>query len=307
MDLATRLELLLEVSKAGSFAKAADRLNVDRSVLSKQVKQLEEHLGVRLINRTTRSLSLTHVGKQIVEQAVKVSELLEETEKIAACFYKEPIGNLRISSTTLFGRRFLQKAVEEFLTRYPRASIELILDDSRVDLVGEGFDIVFRIGPMRDSSMIAKKLAENKTVIVASEAFIDKHGMPRCPEELTMLSSIIYSHAGFVADKVQFYPEDNTGELETYALKGNYRVNEPELIVESVKASLGFAQIGQFMLSEGLAEQGLVQLLPEREIPSFGDIYAMYTHRKQSPLVLAFVEIVQEIIGTPPSWEKHFA
>ena len=294
MDLATRLELLLEVSKAGSFAKAADRLNVDRSVLSKQVKQLEEHLGVRLINRTTRSLSFTHVGKQIVEQAVKVSELLEDTENIAACFYKEPIGNLRISSTTLFGRRFLQKAVEEFLTRYPRASIELILDDSRVDLVGEGFDI-------------AKKLADNKTVIVASEAFIDKHGMPRSPEELTMLPSIIYSHAGFVADKVQFYLESNTGELETYALKGNYRVNEPELIVESIKASLGFGQIGQFMLNEGLAEQGLVQLLPEREIPSFGDIYAMYTHRKQSPLVLAFIEIVQEIIGTPPSWEKHFA
>ncbi|MEZ8637314.1 LysR family transcriptional regulator [Vibrio cyclitrophicus] len=307
MDLATRLELLLEVSKAGSFAKAADRLNVDRSVLSKQVKQLEEHLGVRLINRTTRSLSFTHVGKQIVEQAVKVSELLEDTENIAACFYKEPIGNLRISSTTLFGRRFLQKAVEEFLTRYPRASIELILDDSRVDLVGEGFDIVFRIGPMRDSSVIAKKLADNKTVIVASEAFIDKHGMPRSPEELTMLPSIIYSHAGFVADKVQFYLESNTGELETYALKGNYRVNEPELIVESIKASLGFGQIGQFMLNEGLAEQGLVQLLPEREIPSFGDIYAMYTHRKQSPLVLAFIEIVQEIIGTPPSWEKHFA
>ncbi|MEF1289357.1 LysR family transcriptional regulator, partial [Vibrio sp. M260118] len=178
MDLASRLNLLLEVSRTGSFAKAAERLNVDRSVLSKQVKQLEEHLGVKLINRTTRSMSLTSVGKRVVEQAEKVSHALEETVDIAHSYHSEPSGHLRVSSAILFGRTYLQKAVECFLQRFPKATVELLLSDELVDIASEGFDLVFRIGPMRDSSMIARHLAENKSAIIASKEFIEKHGMP---------------------------------------------------------------------------------------------------------------------------------
>ncbi|EOX3946448.1 LysR family transcriptional regulator, partial [Vibrio alginolyticus] len=113
MDLANKLHLLLEVSKAGSFAKAADGMNIDRSVLSKHIKQLEEHLGVRLLNRTTRSLSLTQVGKQIVEKADQISQLLDDTQQIAENFQTEPSGKVRISSSTLFGKLYLQPSIEK--------------------------------------------------------------------------------------------------------------------------------------------------------------------------------------------------
>ena len=305
MDLASKLTLLLEVSRNGSFAKAADKLNLDRSVLSKQIKQLEEQLGVKLVNRTTRSMSLTSVGKRVVEQAEKVTLILEDTISIADSHHSEPTGHLRVSSATMFGRVYLQAAVEKFLEKFPKASIELLLNDERVDVVSEGFDIVFRIGPMRDSSMIAKRLAENKVAIIASKDFVAKHGMPTSPEELVELPGVIYGNSNFVVDKLQFADQDS-GQSIVYPIKSNYRVNEAELIVESVKASMGYAQIGQFMIPGDLEQMGLVQLLPDLYLPSFGDIYAMYTHRKQSVLATSFIDIVREIIGTPPVWEHNF-
>ncbi len=115
MDLASRLELLLEVSKYGSFAKAADANGIDRSVLSKQIKNLEEALGIRLLNRSTRSLSFTHAGMEIVKQARIVSESLEQTLQLADTLNNDPVGHLRISCPSLFGRKYLNKAVEVFL------------------------------------------------------------------------------------------------------------------------------------------------------------------------------------------------
>ncbi|WED23438.1 LysR family transcriptional regulator [Vibrio sp. JC009] len=306
MDFASRLELLLEVSRHGSFAKAADRLNIDRSVLSKQIKQLEDSLGVRLLNRTTRSVSLTSVGQEIVLQAEKVTDLLNETKQIAETFHSEPQGHIRISSTTMFGRKYLQKAVEVFAVKYPKASIELYLDDHRVDMIGERFDLVFRIGPIRESSMIARKLADNSVALVASEAFIEKHGLPQTPEELVELPSIIYSNGDILMNKLQISSGPDIAEPRSYNMWGQYMVNETELILEAVKAGLGYAQIGHFMLSEDIKSLGLVQLLPEYQLPSYGDIYAMYSHRNQPPLVKAFIDTVQEIVGTPPVWAKNF-
>ena len=305
MDLASRLNLLLEISRTGSFAKAAERLSVDRSVLSKQVKQLEDHLGVKLINRTTRSMSLTSVGKRVVEQAEKVSQVLEETVDIAHSYHSEPSGHLRVSSSVLFGRAYLQKVVECFLQRFPKATVELLLSDELVDVVSEGFDLVFRIGPMRDSSMIARHLTENKSAIIASKEFVEKYGMPETPEELAELPGVIYANKHFVVDKLQFVDRES-GQTSVYPIKYSYRVNEADLILASVKASIGYAQIAQFMLAEDMEEQGIVQLLPDYTLASFGDIHAIYTHRKQSILATSFIEITREVIGTPPVWERNF-
>ncbi|MDW2077847.1 LysR family transcriptional regulator [Vibrio sp. 1863] len=306
MDLANKLHLLLEVSKAGSFAKAADGMNIDRSVLSKHIKQLEEHLGVRLLNRTTRSLSLTQVGQQIVEKADQISQLLDDTQQIAENFQTEPSGKVRISSSTLFGKLYLQPSIEKFLHKYPKASVELMLDDLHVDVIRSSFDIAFRIGPMRDSSMVARKLAKNTTAIIASRNLIEKHGNPETPDELVKLPFIIYSNGNFIVDKLKFYDKAKSDGLDTYPISGSYMVNEAELIIESVKSGLGAALIGQFMLPNNLESSNLVQLLPEYETQDFGDIYAMYSHRQQSPLVRAFIDIIQEEIGIPPIWEKHF-
>ncbi len=273
MDLATQLELLLDVAEFGTFAKAADRNHIDRSALSKQIKRLEDDLGLRLLNRSTRSLSLTSAGTEMVKQAKKVREVLNETKKIAETFHDEPRGHLKISSSTFFGRTYINRAIELFIKKYPEISVELVLDDNRVDVISEGYDVVFRIGQIRDSNMIVRKLASNKLALVASRDFIETYGMPETPEELIKLPSIVYSNESFIADKLRIPTSLDSDETKTFTMRGQYLVNEAESIIDSVKSGLGYALIGQFYLQKHIDEQGLIRLLPDYKLPDSGEVY----------------------------------
>ena len=306
MDFASRLNMLLEVVECGSFTKAADRIHIDRSSLSKQIKKLESTLGVRLLNRSTRSIALTCAGREIVNQAKKMRELLNETEHIANSFHHEPKGHLKISSPTMFGRLYLQKAIELYLIRYPQASIKMILDDQKVNVISEGFSIVFRTGKLSDSDMVAKKLADNRFILIASESFVSEYGVPNTPEELVKLPAVIYSNNSFRGDRLHISKNSSPEGLLTYSMEGRYKVNESELVIESVKQGLGYALVRQCMLTKPLKELGLLQLLPNYTIPTHSNIYALYPHRNQQPLVNSFIDTVQEVIGTPPVWEDNF-
>jgi len=305
MDLATRLELLLEVSEHGSFAKAADARGLDRSVLSKQIKKLEDSLGLRLLNRSTRALSLTNAGVEIVKQAQKVRELLDDTRHLADTFHDEPKGRLRISTSTMFGRKYLQKATETFLEKYPLVSIETNLDDRKVDIISDRFDVVFRIGRPQDSNLIAKVLADNRLVLLASETFLEKHGYPQTLEELAELPAISYANEAFSSNKIQLAHNTDQSKNFSFVAKSRYTVNEVELVMESLVAGLGYAIVSQFMLMDTTEKLGLVELFPDYHIPYEGCLYALYSHRNQPPLVKSFIETVQETIGTPPIWESY--
>lgn len=305
MDFANRLDMLLEVADCGSFAKAADRKHIDRSVLSKQIKKLEDTLGVRLLNRSTRSLSLTPAGMQIIEQARKSRDILNETRYLAETFHSEPKGKLKISSAAMFGRRYIQPAIIAFMKKYPNTKIELILDDHRIDMIGKGFDIVFRIGPLQDSNLVAKKLVNNGVILLASQDFIAQHGEPKTPEELVKLPSIIYSSDDFIADKLRISHDKNSFETTTYIMNSNYFVNDSAMVIDAAKAGLGYARIAKFVLKKHIKKQGLVQLLTDYHLPDHGDIYAMYAHRNHSPLVRLFIDSVQDVIGKPAIWESY--
>ncbi len=304
MDLASRLIMLLEVHQHGSFAKAADARGIDRSVLSKQIKKLEDSLGLRLLNRSTRSIALTPAGIEIVKQSQKLRDLLDETNHIANTFNDEPKGILKISSTAMFGRTFLKKAVNCFLKRYPQVSVEIMLDDRKVDLIGDNFDIAFRIGVPEDSNLVAKRLTEHSMAILASESFVARYGFPSTPEQLAELPAVIYSNRSFTLDRVQLFTEN---EQQTFNLvtQGRYRVNEVELLMDAAQEGLGYIVVGQMMLTKNIKELGLVKLLPDYQISLRGGLYALYSHRNQPPLVKLFIETVEEVIGTPPVWESY--
>ncbi|WCE29331.1 LysR family transcriptional regulator [Vibrio sp. SCSIO 43137] len=304
MDLATRLEMLLEVAEHGSFAKAADARGIDRSVLSKQIKKLEESLGLRLLNRSTRSLSLTNAGGEIVKQAEKVRMLLDETRQLADTFHTEPKGHIRVSASTQFGRNYLQKAAEIFLEKYPKVTIELFLDDRKVDIIGERFDLVFRLGQPADSNLIARKLADHGLVLLASDTFIAKYGYPATPEQLAELPAVVYSNGVFTANKIQLIPNSDDGRPYNLTKKERYISNEAEILLKGVRAGLGYAVVSQLMLDRSIEELGLVNLLPDYHIAYEGGLYALYPHRNQPPLVKNFIDTVQEVIGTPPVWEQ---
>ncbi len=304
MDLASRLIMLLEVHQHGSFAKAADTRGIDRSVLSKQIKKLEDSLGLRLLNRSTRSIALTPAGIEIVKQSQKLKDLLDETNHIANTFNDEPRGILKISSTAMFGRTYLKKAVNCFLKRYPLVSVEIMLDDRKVDLIGDNFDIAFRIGVPEDSNLVAKRLTDHNMAILASEAFVARYGYPRTPEQLAELPSVIYSNRSFSLDKIQLFSEN---EQQTFNLvtQGRYRVNEVELLMDAAQEGLGYIIVGQMMLTKNIKELGLVKLLPDYQISLRGGLYALYSHRNQPPLVKLFIQTVEDTIGTPPIWESY--
>jgi DNA-binding transcriptional LysR family regulator len=306
MDKANRLDLFLEVIQQGSFAKAADTRNLDRSALSKQIKVLENELGVRLLNRSTRALSVTDAGVEIAKQAEKLREALAKTQRIAESFHESPKGLLRITSPTLFGTMYIQKAVNIFMARYPDIHVKVVLEDRRSDIIGERFDIAFRIGPPRDSNLIAKKLADSKISILASKAFIEKYGNPETPEDLMKLPAVIYSNGEYTLDKVIISDAPGSSNFKTHTMHGRYEVNEIRALMDAVQSGLGYSIRGLFTLDRNIKELGLVPLLTNYRLStdSWG-IFAIYPHRNQTPIVKGFIEVVQELIGTPPVWDDY--
>ncbi|MDN2663213.1 LysR family transcriptional regulator [Psychromonas sp. 14N.309.X.WAT.B.A12] len=306
MGMSTRLDLFLDVVQHGSFAKAAGVRNIDRSALSKQIKILEDDLGVRLLNRSTRALSLTDAGKEILKQAESVRELLANTQRLAESYHSTPKGLLRVTSPSLFGKMYIQDAVTQFMAEYPETHIKLVLEDRRADIIGERFDIAFRIGPPRDSSLIARKLANNNTAILASQHFIDTYGEPTTPEELVKLPAIIYSNGEITANKLIISDKPNSEQMETHVLSGRLEVNELSVLMDAVEAGLGFSQRSLFALDKNIKEKGLVPLLTNYKLPETNwGLYAVYPHRNQTPLVKLFIDTVQKMIGTPPIWESY--
>jgi len=306
MDKASRLDLFLEVVQQGSFAKAADARHLDRSALSKQIKLLENELGVRLLNRSTRALSTTNAGIEIVKKAEMIREVLTKTQKIAESFHASPKGLLRITCPTVFGTMYIQKAINIFMKKYPEIHVKLALEDKRSDIIGERYDIAFRIGPSRDSNLIAKRIAGTNAAILASEEFVRAHGEPKTPEELIKLPSVIYSNGEYTSNKITISDRPGSDQFVTHHLHGRYEVNEVSALIDAMKAGIGYSLGALSTLDRNIKELGLVPLLTNYKLStSDWGIYAIYPHRNQTPIVKYFIATVQELIGSPPIWESY--
>ncbi|WP_375749000.1 LysR family transcriptional regulator [Vibrio sp. HN007] len=305
MDIATRLDLFIDIVYQGSFAKAAELRHMDRAVVTKQFKMLEETLGVRLLNRTTRSLSLTDAGREILEQAKVIRKEISKTQRLAESFHTEPRGLLRITSNVSFGNLYLQKAINLFMKKYPDTYVELSLDDRMADIVGEKFDIAFRMDSPKDSTNIAKKLASTKLVLLASPDFIEQHGDPQTLKELVALPAITYSNGPFTLDKLEM-AASGQDKMERYSINGRFKANSVDSLISATQAGLGYSIVDLSVLRSNIKELGLVPILQNYRFPSeFGSLHAVYPHRNQTPLVKKFIETVQEEMGTPPVWYDY--
>ncbi|WP_285163021.1 LysR family transcriptional regulator [Shewanella goraebulensis] len=308
MDMATRLELFIDIVQHGTFAKVADIHNLDRSVVSKQIKALETQLGIRLLNRSTRALALTDAGAEVLKQAEIVRNALVDTEKLAQSFHCEPKGLLRITSNVSFGHLYLRPAINRFMAKYPDTYIDLMLDDKRTDIIGDKFDIAFRIGPPKDSNLIAKKLASNKLAILASHSFIQQYGKPATIEALIALPAVIYFNGEFHLNKIEISesPSATSSRMVKYNQNGRFRANDVGSLLSAVEAGLGYSVISLTTLEQSIEKNGLVPLLTDYKLANnSGGIYAVYPHRNQTPLVNKFIEMVIDVIGTPPIWEGY--
>ena len=242
----------MEVVELGSFANAAEHRNIDRSVVSKQISKLEDELQVRLLNRTTRSHALTSAGKDIERQARALRDLLNETHKISQNYHSSPRGTLRISCTTFLGRKYIHPLMIDFQKTYPNVEVELRLEDRMVDIVGEGYDIGFRIGVPKDSSLIAQKIAATNVLFVASPDFIEVHGEPTSIQDLERLPAIVYSSPGYVADKIKYVVE---GQERSINLNPIHKVNEDDMMMKAAVSGLGIAAATTYMIDDELKKR----------------------------------------------------
>ena len=304
MDLASRLLLLLEVSELGSFAKVSAHRNVNRSAVSKQIVKLEDSLGVQLLHRTTRSLSLTAAGHEMVAQAKQLRTLLDNSKRLAENYHSEPRGTLKIASSTLFGRQYVQQAILAFQDNYPDIGVELILEDRVVDLVGEGFDIGFRVGDAKASNLIASQIARNRLLIVASPDFLEKYGTPTTVEQLATLPAVVYSSQGLVKDTFEYLTEQ--GKQAFFTLSPSYKVNEVEMLINTALAGKMLTVTTAQMIEDEVLQGKLVPIMTHLALADYGTFYAVYPHRNAPMKTRLFIDTLRDVVGTPlPKWEAR--
>ena len=304
MDTTSRLLMLLDVVELGSFANAAQTKNIDRSVISKQISRLEDDLGVRLLNRTTRSFSLTAAGAEMVKKARELRDLLGQTVRLAENYHQEPRGVLKITSSSIIAKLYLQPVINDFQKRFPQVEVELRLDDRVVDIVAEGFDLAFRVGEPKDSTLIARKIARNRLVILASPEFINTYGMPKTIEELALLPAATYASNSLRINSINYIDKDGNHKEKT--IKSIFRANDGEVLLLKCLSGTAFIVLPAFILAKEVIEGQLVPLLPSLHLSEFSAMYAVYPHRDLPVRTRLFFDAVREHIGKDfPVWESN--
>lgn len=296
--------MLLDVVERGSFAKAADARNIDRSVISKQVSKLEEDLGIRLLNRTTRSFSLTGAGTEMVKKARELRELLNDTIAMAGNYHLEPRGVLKITATSILARRYLQPVINDFQKRFPQVEVEMILDDRVVDIVAEGVDLAFRIGELKNSSYVARKIARNRMAILASPEFIKTYGMPKTMEELAELPCASYASSAIRVTDIDYI--DETGNVAVQKVKSVFRANDAEILMLKAMSGTAYVLVPAFVVDDEVLNGDLVPIMTDVNLSDYSAMYVIYPHRDLPVRTRLFLDAVREFIGKDePLWEKN--
>ena len=299
MDTLDGMRTLVAVASEGSFSRAAARLNMSPQLVSKYIAQLESRLGARLINRSTRRLSITEVGQAYYERCRDVLAEIDEMENAVSDAATTARGTLRINAPMTFGTMHLSSAIAEYQRGQPEVSVDLTLDDRVVDIVSEGYDIAIRIGRLRESSLVARKLAPVRLVVCASPDYLDERGVPDTPRDLKNHECLRYTLSSR-ADRWEFRVGDETQDVQ---VTGSFLANNGDAIRLAALAGRGLALQPTFIVGDDVRAGRLQLVLRDYEVEPMG-VYAAYAHRKYlSGKVRTFVDFLGDCFGSPPYWE----
>ncbi|MGE5650110.1 LysR family transcriptional regulator [Noviherbaspirillum sp. UKPF54] len=292
------MKVFAAVVDTGSFASAADRLDMSRAMTSKYVAHLEEHLGTRLLQRTTRKLTLTESGATYYERCVQILADIAEAEEGAVHHTEAPRGTLRVTMPVSFGILHMGPAVTAYMKRYPEVKIDILLNDRRVDLIEEGLDLAVRIGSLPESGLIARKLASDRIVICGAPEYFAQHGTPKTPEDLVGHNCLIYSYAAS-GDEWKLTGPDGEHAVR---VSGSMRATNGDMVKLAALGGLGVMRQPLFLLAEELRSGRLVEVLREYRLPEIG-IYAVYPSRKHlSAKVRSFVDFLAAEFAQKKEW-----
>jgi DNA-binding transcriptional LysR family regulator len=288
LDHLGEMAVFARVVDAASFSGAARRLGLSTSAVSKQISRLEQCLGVRLLNRSTRSLSLTDEGRAVHEHCAHLVAAAEAAELAAGNLLAAPRGTLRVSAPVSFGTQHVAPAIPSFLARYPETRVELVLLDRFVDLAEEGFDIAIRLSSDLPGTMVARHLLDIDFVVCASPAYLAQRGTPRQPADLAGHNCVLYGHGGF-GNKWRFAANGAPSEVK---VSGNYQVNSSEALHSALLADMGIGLLPRPGIDNDLARGTLRVLLPEwKVIAPYAAASALFAaDRQRSPKLRAFID-----------------
>lgn len=291
MDRLAAMETFVYVVETGSFSAAARRLNIGQPAVSKTIAQLEKRLAVSLLLRSTRGLTPTEAGLAFFERARRAIDEANEADNAARGSASGLSGNLRISAAVTFGRLHVVPQLGPFLDQHPQLNIDLMLDDRNINLVEEGIDVALRMGPLSDSGLTARKIADCRRVVLGSPAYFDRHGEPSCPADLNQHQGIVYNLSGGAT-----WIFTQGSEQQTQTLTGRLRVSAAEGLRAAVLADQGLTIASQWMFAPELASGAVRAVMSDWRLPD-QDLWAVFpTGRMVSAKARVFVEYMENLL-----------
>ncbi|KQX01341.1 LysR family transcriptional regulator [Massilia sp. Root418] len=300
MDRLRALEVFVEVVRKEGFARAAEALDTSPANVTRYISDLEAHLHTRLLNRSSRRMSLTSSGEALFERAKSILDEVAEAEAIVSSATMQPRGLLRINAPLSFGVLHLAPLWPRFMERYPEVQLEVALIDRVVDIVEEGYDMAIRISRSGSASHVARKLASSVNVLCAAPAYLAKHGAPAVPADLLKHSCIGYSYAA--SDEWQLL--DAEGKLHTVKIPFMMRTNNGDTARAVALGGQGLIWQPTFLIGADLRAGRLVQVLPDYRMPDI-DIQAVYPSRRHlSAKVRVMIDFLVEQFKDTPPWDR---
>lgn len=298
---ADELAALLAVATEGSFVAAARLLERDPTIVSKRIAALEQRLGVRLLERTTRQVKLTDAGTRLAERVRLAHSIVAEAEEDAATGAAELRGTLRLAFPAALGRMWLAPLIPEFLRQYPALHLDIDYSERYIDLIAEGFDAAIRVGVLSDSRLVAKRLASHRRILAASPRYLRHYGVPQTPQDLSEHNCLEFA-------SLANYPEWEltTGKRsQTVRARGTVRSNDSMALLDAARAGIGIIGAGEWLMTRDLASGKLVRVLPEW---SFGTNGAVHIVRPSTRYPLArtqaFVDWITGVFSNGAPWES---
>jgi DNA-binding transcriptional LysR family regulator len=293
MDRMAAMETLVAVVEAGSFSAAARRLKLGQPAVSKSIAQLEEHLGARLLLRSTRGLTVTDAGQRFYEHARHAIEEAEQAEQAVRESSTGLSGRLRVSAAVTFARLHVLPSLKSFLDRHPQLQLDIVLDDRSIDLLEEGVDLSLRMGTLDDSSMTARRLAQCRRLVVGTPRYFAAMGVPKTPAELSRHQAIVYALRG----GGESWSFNRNGAEVAVVVSGRVRVNAAEGVRAAVLGHMGLAIASEWMFTPELADGTVQAVLADWQLPPL-DLWAVFpAGRMVTTKARAFVAFVEEVLA----------
>ena len=301
MDRFADLQTFVHIVTAGSISGAAAHMDVAKSAVSRRLAELEERLGVQLLRRTTRRLSLTESGRGFYERCLRILADLEEAEQGVLQAHAALRGTLRVALPLSFGLLHLAPAIQDFMVLHPSVEFELDFNDRHVDLMQEGFDVAIRIAQLQDSSLIARRIAPIRQVVCASPAYFATHGRPQQPADLTQHVCLAYSN---LANPGTWAYQQADGRRGTVKIPIRLKSNNGDFLINAALAGHGIVMQPTFYVHQAIASGTLIPVLTEIQWPEI-NAYALYpSTRHLSTRVRAFVDFVAARFAGTPYWDR---